>query len=167
MEEKFSFFLFLITIRDLYLNYNNREFPEYHKARVYSDILSLLSVLFPLFLIITICCMGCLLFFQCFTNNTAQKCTFILTIIFFLLVIIFAISSVYYQIKSLYIYFKYDGATKIKSTIIKVLMWITFVNIIIKLFFAVCDFISSLKNKKKEKDEELVELQDKEEDKKI
>ena len=46
-------------------------------------------------------------------------------------------------------------------------MWITFVNIIIKLFFAVCDFISSLKNKKKEKDEELVELQDKEEDKKI
>ena len=167
MEEKFSFFLFLITIIDLYLNYNNNEFPEYHKTRVYSDILSLLSVLFPLFLIITICCMGCLLFFQWFTNNTAQKCTFILTIIFFLLVIVFAISSVYFQIKSIYIYFKYDGTTKIKNGIIKLLMWITFINIIIKLFFAICDFISSLKNKKKEKDEELVELQDKEEDKKI
>ena len=88
MEEKFSFILFLITIIDLYFNYNSNEFPKYHKARIISDILSLLAVLLPFFLIILVCCMGCFIYFQWFNNDTAQKCTFAITIICILLMIL-------------------------------------------------------------------------------
>ena len=162
MEEKFSFILFLITITDLYFNYNNNEFPEYHKTRIISDILSLSAVILPFFLIILICCMGCFIYFQWFNNNTAQKCTFAITIICILLMIIFSILSLFIQVYSIYLYFAYDGKNKISKMVIKLLMWCTFINIIIKLFFSICDFISSIKNKKKETEEEMVELENQE-----
>ena len=164
MEEKFSFILFLITILDLYFNYNSNEFPEYHKARINSDILSLLAVLLPFFLIILVCCMGCFIYFQWFNNHTAQKCTFAITIICILLMIIFSIFSLFIQIYSIYLYFAYDGKNKITKMIVKFLMWCTFINIIIKLFFSICDFISSIKNKKKENEEEMIELENQERD---
>ena len=43
-------------------------------------------------------------------------------------------------------------------------MWWAFININIKLFFSICDFISSLKNKKKESEEEMIELENQERD---
>ena len=159
MEEKFSFILFIITIADLYFNYNTNEFPEYHSLRIKSDILSLLAVLFPIFLVLFICCMGCFLYFQWLNNNIVQKCTGIMTIIFILLIIVFAISSTVIQIYSIYIFFTKDGSSKINKMIIIILMWVTFINILIKLFFAICDFISSLKKERKEKEEEMVELE--------
>ena len=162
MEEKFSFILFLVTVADLYFNYYTNEFPEYHRLRIKSDILTLLAVLLPIILVLFICCMGCFLYFQWLNNNIVQKCTGIITIIFILLIIICAISSTCIQIYSIYIYFKDDGSTKITKLIIKILMWVSFVNILIKLFFAICDFISSLKQKQKEKEEEMVELEQEE-----
>ena len=164
MEEKFSFILFLITILDLYLNYDNNEFPEYHKARIYSDIFSLLTIFLPLLLVVLICCMGCLIYFKLFNNDIAQNCTYFITIIFILSIIIFAIISIFYQMHSIYIYLQYNGSKKITSMIIKLLMWISFINIIIKLFFVICDFISSLKNKQKQNEEKIFELENKEED---
>ena len=163
MEEKFSFILFIVTIVDLYFNYYANEFPKYHKVRIYSDLFSLLAVLLPIFLILFICCMGCFLYFQWFNNNIAQKCTAVITIICILLVIIFSISSVVIQIYSIYIYFVEDGNSKINKMIIKLLMWVSFINILIKLFFAICDFISSLKKEKKVKEEEQMhELEEQE-----
>ena len=162
MEEKFSFLLFIITLLDLYLNYYNNEFPDYHKVRLYSDIFSLLSILVPIFLILFICCMGCFLYFQCLNNNIVQICTFTITIICLLLVIIFSVLSFIFQIYSIYLYFAFDGNLKIKNIIIKVLMYLTLINICAKIFFSICDFISSLKNKKKENEEEIIELENQE-----
>ena len=160
MEEKFSFLLFIITIIDLYLNYYNNEFPDYHKARIFSDIFSLLSIFIPIFLICFICCMGCFLYFHFLNNNIVQTCTFPITFICLLLVIIFSFLSFISQIYSIYIYFAFDGSSKIKHTFIKILMWLTIINICVKIFFSICDFISSLKkNNKKENEEEMSELE--------
>ena len=92
-----------------------------------------------------------------------QKCTFYVTVICVLSVIIFALISSIIQLYSIYIYFAYDGSSKIQNKIIKILMWISFINIIIKIFFAICDFISSLKkpiNENNEENEKMVELEE-------
>lgn len=164
MEGKFSILLFIITIIDLYFNYKANEFPDYHKARIYSDIFSLLAILFPFILMLFICCNAILLFTECINNNMVEKCTFIMTIFFVLMVIVFAFISSVIQIYSIYLYFEYDGSSKINKIIIKILMWISLISIIIKIFFGICDFISSLKNKN-EKNEEMIELEVKEQDK--
>lgn len=163
MEEKFSILLFFITVADLYFNYYSNDFPEYHNARIYSDILSLICIFTPIFLVLSVCCIGLLLFFHIAEDITIQKCTFCLTLLSVLLVILSAMGSSAIQIYSIYLYFTDDGSTKIQNTIIKYLMWITFINIIIKIFFAFCDCISSVKknkNENKEEGEKMVELED-------
>ena len=100
-----NYILFLIiSIVDLYLNYNEKDFPEYHEKRVKYNICSLFFVLFPILILISaICCPN----YLC------------LNYIFF---IIFAIVGIYYEVSSFYLYFIYDGSKKIKSSAIQILM---------------------------------------------
>jgi hypothetical protein len=60
-----------------------------------------------------------------------------------------SLGSIILQIYSIYIYFVNDGGTKIKSIIIKFLMVLSLISIFIKMFFAVCNLISALKNNSK------------------
>jgi len=81
------------------------------------------------------------------------------------MVIGFAISSISTQVYSIYIYYKDNGGEKIKKIIIKLFMWLTLVNTTFKLFFAICDIISSYKNYKKENENnddsrQSIELED-------
>ena len=149
MEEKFSFLLFLLTILDLYHNYNVYELPQYHRARIYSDIFTISSILFPFVLILFMCFLGCLLFCKLINNDHMHSCTICFTIISSICVVDLSIGSVIFQFYSIYVYFVNDGGVKIKSRIIKFLMVLSLISIFIKIFFAVCNLISSLKNSSK------------------
>ena len=81
------------------------------------------------------------------------------------MVIGFALSSISMQIYSFYLYFKGKGGEKITKIIIKILMWLTLVNTTFKLFFTICDIISSYKNYKKgnennDESRQSIELED-------
>ena len=103
----FLYLLTLIQIVDLYINYNAKDFPEYHEKRVKFNICSLIITLMPLLILIFIFCGPCGVCF-CIT---------------FLIVIGFA--GVYYEISSFYLYFAYDGSNKIKNPVIRIFMWIS------------------------------------------
>ena len=75
-----------------------------------------------------------------------QSCTHCLSIISSICVFNVSLGSLILQIYSVYVYFVNDGGEKIKSKIIKVLMVLSLISIFIKIFFAVCNLISSLKN---------------------
>ena len=75
-----------------------------------------------------------------------QSCTHCLSIISSICVFNVSLGSLIFQIYSVYVYFVNDGGEKIKSRIIKVLMVLSLISIFIKIFFAVCNLISSLKN---------------------
>ena len=75
-----------------------------------------------------------------------QSCTHCLSIISSICVFNVSLGSLILQIYSVYVYFVNDGGEKIKSRIIKVLMVLSLISIFIKIFFAVCNLISSLKN---------------------
>ena len=149
MEEKFSFLLFILAILDIYFNYNIYEFPQYHIARIYSGILTLSSILIPFLMIIFICLSGCLLFCQLINNVHMHSCTICFSIISSILVINLSLGSLIFQIYSIYLFFSKDGNDKIKSKMIKILMPLCLISIFIKLFFAVCNLISSIKNSNK------------------
>ena len=110
------FLLFLILpIVEIYLNYNETDFPEYHQKRIKFNVCSLFTSLIPILVILfTLCgpCCAC---------------------IFLILTTIISIAGLYYAISSFYIYFAYDGSTKIKSPAIRIVMWISFVNFIINI----------------------------------
>ena len=146
MEEKFSFLLFIITLFDIYFNYNIYEFPQYHTARIYSGVFTLSSILVPFLLVLFICLMGCLLFCQIINNNHMRSCTICFTIISSILVVNLTLGSLIFQIYSIYIYLIKEGGIKIKTRIIKILMTLSLISIFIKLFFAICNLISSIKN---------------------
>ncbi len=146
MEEKFSFLLFIITLFDIYFNYNIYEFPQYHTARIYSGVFTLSSILVPFLLVLFICLMGCLLFCQIINNNHMRSCTICFTIISSILVVNLTLGSLIFQIYSIYIYLIKEGSIKIKTRIIKILMTLSLISIFIKLFFAICNLISSIKN---------------------
>ena len=163
MEEKFSFLLFIIALLDIYFNYNVYEFPQYHRVRIYSGIFTLSSIFIPFLLIIFICLMGCLLFCQLVNNNHMRSCTVCFTIISSICVVNLSLGSLILQVFSIYLYFVSDGSLKIKSRMIKILMVLCLLSIFIKIFFAVCNLVSSLKNSSKsESSEDLTatELQD-------
>ena len=153
MEEKFSFFLFIITVFDIYFNYNIYEFPQYHKARIYSGIFTLSSIFIPFILLIFICFTGCLLYFQLINNDHMRSCTVFITIISSIFVISLSFGSIFYQFYSIYLYFFCGGRSKIKSLMIKLFMAISLMSISIKIFFAICNLISSLKNRKNDSSE--------------
>ena len=107
-----NYILFLIiSIVDLYLNYKEKDFPEYHEKRIKYNIcnlfLVLLSILIP--------------------KSPRYLC---LNIIFFIIIEIFGI---YYVVSSFYLYIAYDGIKKIKSSAIQILMWISFISFLISL----------------------------------
>ena len=103
----FLYLLTVIQIVDLYINYNAKDFPEYHEKRVKFNICSLLIILMPLLLLIFIFCGPCGVYFC----------------LIFSIVISFA--GIYYEISSFYLYFAYDGSNKIKSPVIRIFMWIS------------------------------------------
>ena len=157
MEEKFSFLLFIISILDIYCNYNVQDIPQYHKARIYSDTFTILSILTPFLLVIFLFITGCLLYCQLINNVHMHSCTVCFTIITSILIINLSLGSLIFQIYSIYIYLIKDGHNKIKSRMIKFLMPLCLISIFIKIFFAVCNLISSIKNNKKSDSSENTE----------
>ena len=149
MEEKFSFLLFIIALLDIYYNYNIYEFPQYHRVRIYSGIFALSSIFIPFLLVIFICLMGCLLFCQLVNNNHMRSCTICCTIISSICVLNLSLGSLIFQIFSIYLYFVSNGSIKIKSKMIKISMILCLLSIFIKIFFAICNLVSSLKNSSK------------------
>ena len=165
MEEKFSILLFIISLIDFYYNYYCNDFPEFHKIRLYSDFLSLICIMVQMLLFLFVFICGCFLYFKYLNNSIVEKCTTIFSNIILLMVIVFAISSISMQVYSIYLYFKGNGSEKITKIIIKILMWLTLVNTTIKLFFTICDIISSYKKYKKENENndesrQSIELED-------
>ena len=157
MEEKFSFLLFIISILDIYCNYNVQDIPQYHKARIYSDTFTILSILTPFLLVIFLFITGCLLYCQLINNVHMHSCTVCFTIITSILIINLSLGSLIFQIYSIYIYLIKDGHNKIKSRMIKCLMPLCLISIFIKIFFAVCNLISSIKNNNKSDSSENTE----------
>ena len=100
-------------------------------------------------MIIFICLSGCLLFCQLINNVHMHSCTICFSIISSILVINLSLGSLIFQIYSIYLFFSKDGNDKIKSKMIKILMPLCLIIIFIKLFFAVCNLISSIKNSNK------------------
>ena len=149
MEEKFSILLFILTILDIYYNYNVKELPQYHKFRIYSDIFTLSAILIPFILILFISFLCCLLYCKLLNNDHMHSCTICFTIISSICVVNLSLGSIILQIYSIYVYFVNDGGEKIKSRIIKVLMVLSLISNFIKIFFAVCNLISALKNSSK------------------
>ena len=126
----------LISIIDLYINYNEQYFPEYHEKRVKFNIICLLIFLAPLFVIISaLCGPGCVC-------------------LYLVLLIILSFSGLYYLIISFYLYFAYDGSNKIKNPVIRIFLWITFVTFLIGIFSS-CFFTKS--ENKDSNDNELEE----------
>ena len=146
MEVKFSILLFILTVFDIIYNYKGKELPQYHKVRLYSDIFTIASIVIPFISILFICFLGCLLLCKLIKNNHMHSCTHCLSIISSICVFNVSLGSLIFQIYSVYVYFVNDGGEKIKSRIIKVLMVLSLISIFIKIFFAVCNLISSLKN---------------------
>ena len=128
----------VINFVDLYYNFNEKDFPEYHEKRIKFNIICLLLLLAPLLL------------FKFARYGICHLCILII----FIITIGFA--GVYYQISSFYLYFAYDGRNKIKNKMIKIMMWISFVAFLVN-FISSCFISSSNSDNKKSKDVELEE----------
>ena len=156
MSNLFSFLLFVVTIVDLYYNYDAKEFPDYHHKRILSDIFSLLTIILPIFLIIFIAIMGCLS--KSFDSRLTTCCIGMMTLLIGLVEIVLVFLSFLIQAYSIYIYFAYDGNSKIKSPIIKVLMWITLINLFINLILSFSQKKTKTNENEDNKNEELAEV---------
>ena len=128
----------VINFVDLYYNFNEKDFPEYHEKRIKFNIIFLFLNLVPILLLIFASCNG--------------GCLCILVI--FIYTLIFA--GAYYQISSFYLYFAYDGRNKIKSKMVRIMMWISLVTFTAN-FISNCFNSSSSSDNKKSKDIELEE----------
>ena len=156
MSNLFSFLLFVVTILDLYYNFNAKDFPDYHQKRILSDIFNLLTIFLPIFLIVFMCIMGCLS--KSFDSKLTACCIGMMTILIGLFEIVLIFLSFLIQVYSIYIYFAYDGNSKIKSPIIKVLMWITFINLFINLILSFSKKQTKTNENEDNKNEELAEV---------
>ena len=130
------FLYIIISIIDLYINYNEQYFPEYHEKRVKFNIICLLIYLAPIFAIISALWGPCCVF------------------LYLLFLIILSFFGFYYLIISFYLYFAYDGSNKIKNPVIRIFLWITFVTFLIGIFSS-CFFTKS--ENKDSNDNELEE----------
>ena len=128
----------VINFVDLYYNFNEKDFPEYHEKIIKFNIICLLLLLAPLLL---------------FKFARYGICHLCILIIF---IITIGYAGVYYQISSFYLYFAYDGRNKIKNKMIKIMMWISFVAFLVH-FISSCFISSSNSDNKKSKDVELEE----------
>ena len=119
----YYFFNIFTEIFDLYLNYNGKDFPKFHEARVKFNEYALLSVLLFLLLLISVTC---------------GPCCILICIIFFLFMII---TSLYYLMISFYLYFFYNGINIINNPLIHFFLWFSilpFILSIIKIFLKIC-----------------------------
>ena len=133
----------IISLVDLYLNYNEKYFPEYHEKRVKFNICFLLMCFMPILLIV---------------STFLGPCVICLNFIFLVIV---GLSGFYYTVSSFYLYFAYDGSNKIKSVPIRILMWISFVSFIINITTSCFNSSqSSKKDKKDKKESNEVELEE-------
>ena len=130
------FLYIIISIIDLYINYNEQYFPEYHEKRVKFNIICLLIYLAPIFAIISALWGPCCVF------------------LYLLFLIMLSFFGFYYLIISFYLYFAYDGSNKIKNPVIRIFLWITFVTFLIGIFSS-CFFTKS--ENKDSNDNELEE----------
>ena len=105
--------------------------------------------------------MGCLFYCKLINNELIRSCNICFTIISSIIVVNLTFGSIIFQIYSIYLYFASNGNIKIKSVMIKILIFITLISILIKMFFAICNLISSLNNRKNDNSEssEGTELQ--------
>ena len=163
MEGKFSFLLFIIAILDIYFNYHINDFPQYHKTRLYSGILTLASILIPFLFVMFICLFSSFLFCQLINNNHMNSCTNFFKIISSILVFNLSLGSLIFQIYSIYLYLVKGGNNKIQSVMIKILLPLYLISIIIKSFFAGRNLMITIQNKKKsdnnENNEELTDTE--------
>ena len=108
-------FSLVISTIDLYLNYNEKDLPEYHSKRVKFNICSLLASLTPLFFLkLSLSYPCCLCFSALFLFGTS-------------------LVGFYYAVSSFYCYFANDGDNLIKSPYIRIIMWISFIVFIMNL----------------------------------
>ena len=105
----------IIEIIDLYLNYNGKDFPEFHEARVKFNEYALLSPLLFLLLLISVSCGPC--------------CTSICIICYLFILL----SGFYYLFFSFYLYFFYDGMNKINNILIHFFLWLNFIPYMISI----------------------------------
>ncbi len=143
ISQYLAFFIpFIIALVDLYLNYNEKYFPEYHEKRVKFGICFLLICLMPILFIISALCGPCVVCIN------------------FIFLIIVGSAGFYYTVTSFYIYFAYDGSNKIKSPAIRIFMWISFLTFIINIISScLSSNKSSNEDKKESNDIELEEEQ--------
>ena len=109
----------IITIIDLYINYNAKDFPAFHEARVKFNEYSLLTTIILIVMIISI------------------LCGIILVFVLFICLIIIASCCFYFAIFSFYLYFAYDGWNRINNPFIHIFLWISFFSYAIN-FFEIC-----------------------------
>ena len=115
MGNKKYWIYIIISIIDLYINYNEKYFPEFHEKRVQFNAICLFVYLTPIFILI--CALGgscCLL-------------------AYFLFLIIISLLGFYYAISSFFLYFAYDGYLKIKNPLIHIFLWISFLSYLLNL----------------------------------
>ena len=135
-NKNYSFIYIIISIIDLYINYNDQYFPEYHDKRVKFNIICLLLYLTPFLIIISALCGPCCL------------------CLYYLFLIIISFAGFYYAISSFYLYFAYDGSNRIKNPVIRIFLWIAFLTFLLELF-STC--LGPLSKKKDSNDNELEE----------
>ena len=122
----------ILPIIELILNYNATYFPEFHEARIKFDICAIFVILIPFMLIISILC------------GPFCLCIYSISLI------IFSLAALYYAIVSFYLYFAYNGGERIKSTPIRILLWISFINFLINLLSSCCCTSPSSQKENKE-----------------
>ena len=132
------YFIFLfITIFDLYINYNEKDLPEYHEKRVKFNICGLFIYSLAILYLIPALCGP---YFKCLIGT---------------LILIIAFCGFYYAITSFYVYFSYDGGNKIKNPYIRTMLWISFISFIISFVSGCCNSQTS----SDKKDSEGIELE--------
>ena len=119
MGTKTTFLNTIISIIDLYINYNETYFPEFHEKRVAFNAICLFTHL--------------MLFFILLAALGGSLC--LLSYILFLIILSFL--GLYYAISSFILYFAYDGYLKIKNPLIHIFLWISFLSYLANLIIIV------------------------------
>ena len=125
MSEKIinEFLGVIIELIDLYLNYNGKDFPKFHEARVKYNEYALLTYLLLLLLIM---------------SKTCGPCCYLIC---FICILFICIKGLYYLIISANLYFFYDGINIINNPLIHFFLWFSilpFIFSIFKIFFKIC-----------------------------
>ncbi len=140
------FFNIFTEIFDLYLNYNGKDFPKFHEARVkFNEYALLIYLLLLLFIIMSKICGPC-----CY-------------LIYFICLIFFGLKLLYYLIISANLYFFYNGINIINNLLIHFFMWfslisniLSFVSVIFRACSAKTNNTHSINNLEQQNNYELL-----------